>query len=131
MLMDILRDFGVNATLFYQIASFLLFLVCMNFVLFRPIRKIISDRNAETASLEESIEGLKGRSDEKEKSIEDGRVEARKSGYSEKEALKGEGLERMADLVGTYFGLGGHHIQFNVVTAQTLRRAQREPGRHP
>ena len=44
--------------------------------------------------------------------------------------LQGKGLERMVDLVEAYFGLGGHHIQFNVVTAETLRRAQREPEKH-
>jgi formate C-acetyltransferase len=26
--------------------------------------------------------------------------------------------------------MGGHHIQFNVVDAQTLREAQRDPERH-
>ena len=29
-----------------------------------------------------------------------------------------------------YFALGGHHIQFNVVTAATLREAQADPERH-
>jgi len=32
--------------------------------------------------------------------------------------------------VRTYFKLGGHHVQFNVVGAQTLRRAQVEPESH-
>lgn len=45
--------------------------------------------------------------------------------------LEGEnGIRQMAALIRTYFRLGGHHIQFNVVTAETLRRAQREPERH-
>jgi formate C-acetyltransferase len=41
-----------------------------------------------------------------------------------------EGLEHLAQLVRSYFKLDGHHIQFNVVTAQTLRDAQREPEKH-
>jgi formate C-acetyltransferase len=46
-------------------------------------------------------------------------------------ALKGaDGLRRMADLIRTYFRLGGHHIQFNVVGADVLREAQRDPSRH-
>ena len=40
------------------------------------------------------------------------------------------GLEKLAQLVRTYFRMGGHHIQFNVVTAETLRAAQREPEKH-
>jgi len=41
-----------------------------------------------------------------------------------------EGIDRLAHLVRAYFKLGGHHIQFNVVTAETLREAQRHPERH-
>ncbi len=40
-------------------------------------------------------------------------------------------LQRLASLVRTYFTLGGMHIQFNVVSAQTLRDAQRHPEKYP
>ncbi|WP_420643486.1 trans-4-hydroxy-L-proline dehydratase [Candidatus Leptofilum sp.] len=38
-----------------------------------------------------------------------------------------DGLNKMVQLVRTYFKLDGHHIQFNVVDAATLRKAQQEP----
>jgi pyruvate-formate lyase len=38
-----------------------------------------------------------------------------------------EGLDNLAHLVRAYFKLDGHHIQFNVVTAETLREAQAHP----
>ena len=38
-----------------------------------------------------------------------------------------EGLEKLVQLVRTYFKLDGHHIQFNVVDAATLRAAQQNP----
>ncbi len=41
-----------------------------------------------------------------------------------------EGIEHMARLVRSYFKLDGHHIQFNVVTAETLREAQLHPEQH-
>ncbi len=41
-----------------------------------------------------------------------------------------EGLNKVAQLVRSYFRLGGHHIQFNVVTAATLRAAQAEPEKY-
>jgi formate C-acetyltransferase len=41
-----------------------------------------------------------------------------------------EGIDQLAHLVRAYFKLDGHHIQFNVVTAETLRAAQKEPERH-
>jgi pyruvate formate-lyase/glycerol dehydratase family glycyl radical enzyme len=40
------------------------------------------------------------------------------------------GLERLVQLVRSYFRLDGHHIQFNVVDAETLRAAQRHPEQY-
>ena len=40
------------------------------------------------------------------------------------------GLEGVMRLVRTYFGLGGHHLQFNVVNADMLREAQKNPADH-
>jgi pyruvate formate-lyase/glycerol dehydratase family glycyl radical enzyme len=43
-------------------------------------------------------------------------------------ALAGEsGLEDLASLARTYFAMGGHHMQFNVVDTETLRAAQARP----
>ena len=39
-------------------------------------------------------------------------------------------LEKMAHLIRTYFRMNGHHIQFNVVDTDTLRRAQAAPDEH-
>jgi len=41
-----------------------------------------------------------------------------------------EGLAKLKDLIRSYFRLMGHHIQFNVVTAETLRDAQRHPEKY-
>lgn len=42
--------------------------------------------------------------------------------------LEGDGgLDKMSKLIKTYFNLGGHHIQFNVVDTDTLRKAQANP----
>jgi formate C-acetyltransferase len=40
------------------------------------------------------------------------------------------GLDRLARLIRGYFSLDGHHLQFNVVTAETLRKAQANPEQH-
>ena len=40
------------------------------------------------------------------------------------------GLKKLGDLVRTYFRMDGHHIQFNVVDSETLRRAQESPNEH-
>ncbi|UCD64034.1 MAG: glycyl radical protein [Candidatus Zixiibacteriota bacterium] len=41
-----------------------------------------------------------------------------------------DGLEKLRHLVRAYFTMDGHHIQFNVVTADTLRRAQENPEQY-
>ncbi len=41
-----------------------------------------------------------------------------------------EGLVKLKDLIRTYFKFMGHHIQFNVVTAETLREAQKHPEKY-
>ncbi|MBW7933180.1 MAG: glycyl radical protein [Gemmatimonadaceae bacterium] len=45
--------------------------------------------------------------------------------------LAGEhGLDALHALVRTYFKLGGHHMQFNVVTVEQLREAKANPAAH-
>jgi pyruvate formate-lyase/glycerol dehydratase family glycyl radical enzyme len=41
-----------------------------------------------------------------------------------------EGLDKLTHLVRTYFKLDGHHVQFNVVNADTLREAQKHPEKY-
>jgi len=41
-----------------------------------------------------------------------------------------EGINKLANLIRTYFRYDGHHIQFNVVSAETLRDAQRNPEKY-
>ncbi len=42
----------------------------------------------------------------------------------------GEGVDKWAHLVRSYFKLDGHHIQFNVVSAAALREARAQPSEH-
>lgn len=46
-------------------------------------------------------------------------------------ALTGEqSLDKFSALIRTYFELGGHHMQFNVLSADTLRAAQENPAEY-
>ena len=40
------------------------------------------------------------------------------------------GLDHLVQLVRSYFKLDGHHIQFNVIDAATLRLAQQNPEQY-
>ena len=41
-----------------------------------------------------------------------------------------DGIDKLGQLVRTYFRMDGHHVQFNVVDADTLREAQEHPEEH-
>lgn len=41
-----------------------------------------------------------------------------------------DGLEAFAGLVKTYFSKGGHSLQFNIFSAQTLKEAQKDPDKY-
>jgi len=38
-----------------------------------------------------------------------------------------EGIEKLTNLVRTYFDLGGTHVQINSISAETLKEAQEHP----
>ena len=40
------------------------------------------------------------------------------------------GLRKLIALIKTYIDLGGHHVQFNVVSTETLRDAQTHPEKY-
>ena len=45
--------------------------------------------------------------------------------------LKGEkGLSSLVDVIRSFFAAGGFHIQFNVVSSDTLRKAQKDPEKY-
>jgi formate C-acetyltransferase len=47
------------------------------------------------------------------------------------QTLEGEeGIEKLAHLIRGYFRLDGHHIQFNVVSSDTLLEAQKKPDQY-
>ena len=41
-----------------------------------------------------------------------------------------DGLNKFVDLVRSYFRMDGHHVQFNVIDAETLRKAQENPDKY-
>ena len=41
-----------------------------------------------------------------------------------------DGMNKMVHLIRSYFKMDGHHVQFNVVTAETLRKAQKHPEQY-
>ena len=84
---------SIDGTMILQIANFLVLLVVMNIILYKPIRGILAKRDEEMASRQKMIDDYQGRVQDNEEAIESGMVSARKEGYQEKESLKDLGQE--------------------------------------
>jgi formate C-acetyltransferase len=41
-----------------------------------------------------------------------------------------EGITKLLHLIRSYFKMDGHHMQFNVIDADTLRKAQKNPEQY-
>lgn len=83
----------INYSLFIQIANFLLLILVMNVLLYRPIRKILGRRKDEILSFEEMIGDFQGKSGQYEKDLDGNRIDARKTGFKEREGLLVEAFE--------------------------------------
>ena len=90
---------SVDNTLFIQIVNFLVLLLLMNIFLFKPIRGILAKRNEEEGSLKGSIDTYQARAEQSEKDVEEGKVQARQEGVSEKDGIKGQGLEKEKNIL--------------------------------
>ncbi len=93
--MTIYPDF----TLIIQMANFLILLFLLNIFLYKPIRGILAKRNNEFENLSRLIEQMKKQVEERQKSIEEALLQAKKLGVSEREALKEEATEYEKELL--------------------------------
>ena len=84
---------AIDSTVFIQIANFLLLLLCMNIFLYKPIRRILIQRDQEINSLQEMIEDCRNKVEQSSEDIEEIKVQAQKEGNIERENLKGRGRE--------------------------------------
>ena len=83
----------INMSLIFQIVNFLIMIIVMNHLLYRPIRKIIRERKERFEGLESQIGGLNTQVDDSAKKMEADMAEARRAGFLKKDEIKGQGLE--------------------------------------
>lgn len=83
----------IDYSVFIQIANFLILLLLLNIILYRPIRRILKQRKDEMEGLELRASDLQGRAGKDSKALEENISGARREGFKEKESLKAEALE--------------------------------------
>ena len=89
----------IDSSLLWQIANFLLLLVLLNYVLYRPIRGIIRQRAEKMAQLRGDIEASEEGTKAQGAELENQRVQARRSGAEVAEGLKGQGKVKERELI--------------------------------
>jgi len=81
---------NLDSTVFIQIINFLILIWALNMVLYKPIRKILSQRNEKITGLEKGIDQSEQNAAEKDLALKTGIRQARENGLKEKEALEND-----------------------------------------
>lgn len=90
---------NLDHTILIQLGNFLITLVVLNYLLIKPVRNQISERNALVQSQTASIETFTAQASEKLSDYEKSLSEARSQAALAREALKAEGGEKEQQLI--------------------------------
>ena len=88
-------------TLFVQMINFLVLLFLLNLILFRPIRRIVKERNQIIDDFKSDIASLADGAQQSLERFEHNILEARKKGMAKVQEMKGEGEEEEVKLLQT------------------------------
>jgi F-type H+-transporting ATPase subunit b len=86
-------------TLFLQMGNFILLIIVLNVILYKPIRQILIERKRKIQGYEEGIEAIQRDASESDQSFQAKISEARQQGVQQKEALKQTGQEEEKRLI--------------------------------
>jgi len=84
----------LNATFFMQFVNFVITLVVLNFILIKPIRGIIAQRNSHMSEMVDNTEKFTASAEEKLKNYQKQLDEARVAGTERRNGLKAEGTAK-------------------------------------
>jgi len=90
---------SLNGTVVIQIINFLFLIWALNAVLYKPIRRILSQRNEKITGLENGIDQSENSALEKDLALKSGIKKARENGLKEKEALENEARAEEAKII--------------------------------
>lgn len=88
-----------DITLLIQMINFLILLFVLNLILFRPIRKIIKERNGIVENFNSDIASLTDEAQASMEEFEEKVLEARKEGMGKVQSMKDEGERAEVELI--------------------------------
>lgn len=90
---------SVDYSVLIQIFNFILLIIALNVVLYKPIRSILKQRNEKISGLEKGIETAKNDAEESEKAFGAGIKQARANGLKQKDALIDEATQEETKII--------------------------------
>ena len=90
---------SIDGSLFIQIANFIFLIWALNIVLYRPIRKILNQRQKKMDGFEENIAAFVASARQKDEAYISGVKEARAKGLKEKESLLFDAAEEEKKII--------------------------------
>jgi len=90
---------SVDGSLFIQIINFVFLIWILNMLVYKPIRKVLSERKDKISGLEGSIDSIHNDAMEKNDAFASGIKEARARGFKEKESLVSAATEEEREVI--------------------------------
>jgi len=84
---------SIDQSLFYQIVNFLLLMILLNIILYRPIRTVLKQRAEKVTSLTEEAQKAREEMIRREREYQEALQQARKEGFEQKNLYKLQGQE--------------------------------------
>jgi len=90
---------NINVTLFIQIVNFLVFVLLMNFVLYRPIRRVVAERQKLISDKQKEIEEMETQARTWLLEYDRRLLDARRTGARKIQELKAAGYEQEKEML--------------------------------
>ncbi|MBA7565533.1 ATP synthase subunit b [subsurface metagenome] len=94
----------LNSTVWIQMANFLVLILILNFLLFRPVLKIIEKRNKRIEESKEGVRSLDETIERKMAQYEEKIRQARAEATVQRDKVKEEGAEQSKEMIGKVRG---------------------------
>lgn len=117
---------SINLTFFIQLINFFILLILMNLILYRPIRRMVAQRNQFIAQQREAIDNAAAEAAAAVDRFNAGLQEARKFGREKIQELKASAYEKEKELLQAAAESAAKQIQVARMTIQTDIREARE-----
>lgn len=89
---------SINETLIFQIISFLIFLFIINRIMFRPLRKVMNERESYIENIQKDIVAAENQLEDLTNQVQAQEKAVRNEAFEQKEQLEASGSQQAAEI---------------------------------